>query len=75
MASNQPEEPEEEFYIMEGKRYIISEAEGAYEAMMKALDEVKMEGTEERTLMKKIVERVQVIMVTHYGTISKDEKL
>ena len=60
---------------MEGKRYIISEAEGAYEAMMTALDEVQIEGTEEKTLIKKIVERVQVIMATHYGTITKEEKL
>ena len=34
-----------------------------------------MEGTEKKTLIKKIVERVQVIMATHYGTITKDEKL
>ena len=43
--------------------------------MMKALDEIQMEGTDERTLMKRIVERVQVLMATHYGTISKEEKL
>ena len=75
MASNVPEEPEDDFYVMEGKRYIISEAEVAYEAMLKALDEVKMEGTDDTTLMKRIIERVQVIMATHYGTITKDEKL
>ena len=75
MASNVPEEPEDDFYVMEGKRYIISEAEVAFEAMLKALDEIKMEGTDDKTLMKRIIERVQVIMATHYGTITKDEKL
>ena len=76
MASNQPEEePEEGFYVMEGKRYTISEAEVAYEAMMEAINEVKMEGIDERTLMTEVVKRIQVIMATHYGSISKDEKL
>ena len=60
---------------MEGRRFIISKAEVAYEAMKNALDEVKMEGMDERTLMPKVVDRVQVIMATHYGTISKEEKL
>ena len=72
MASKQPEEG---FYILEGNRYTISEAESAYESMIKALDEVKIEGTDERTLISKIVERVQVIMATHYGTISRESKL
>ena len=76
MASNRPEEePEEGFYILEGKRYTISEGEQAHESMIKALDEVMIEGTDERTLIAKIVERVQVIMATHYGTIMRESKL
>ena len=76
MASNHPEEdPEEGFYVLEGKRYTISEAEKAYESMLRALDEVTIEGTDEKTLISKIVERVQIIMATHYGTIKQEIKL
>ena len=49
MASKQLEEdPEDGFYVLEGKRYTMSEAEKAHESMIKVLDEVTTEGTEEK---------------------------
>ena len=74
MASKTPEEEPEGFYVMEGKRYTISDAEMAYEEMMQALDEVKIEGVDEQTLITEVVKRVQIIMATHYGAISTEEE-
>ena len=43
---------------------------------MDALNEVRMEGTEEEdTLIPKIVDRVRILMDTHYGTIKRESKL
>ena len=75
MASKLPEETPEKFYILEGKRFIISDAKEAQEALMDAINEVEIEGTDEETLIPKIVERVKILMDTHYGRIKRESKL
>ena len=74
MATKTPEEEPEGFYVMEGKRYTISDAEMAYEEMIQALDEIKIEGVDEQALIAEVIKRVQVIMATHYGDISTEEE-
>ena len=77
MASRLPEEPadKEILYIVEGQRYIISDAEKVQQALANALDEVTIEGTEVKTLIQRIVERVRILMYTHYKTIKRETKL
>ena len=64
---------------MEGQRYTISDAEEAQEAqeapLANALDEVTIEGAEEKILTLRIVERVKILMDTHYKTIKREMKL
>ena len=43
--------------------------------MTNALNEVGIEGTEEETLIQRIMERVRILMETHYWTIKGESKL
>ena len=77
MASKLPEETAD-IYILEGWCYNISnaeEAQEAQEALANALNEVIIEGAEEKTLTQKIVERIRILMERHYGTIKRESKL
>ena len=67
MASN--------IYILKGQCYNISDADEAQEALTVALNEVRVEGTEEETLIQRIIDRVRILMETHYGEIKRESKL
>ena len=68
MASKLPTEDVEvaDLYILERQRYNISNAEEAPEALARAIDEVKIEGTEKATLINRLVERIQILSLRHH---------
>ena len=64
-------ETPEGIHILEGTRYNISNAVETFRDLASALDEVTVEVGGKSTEIKRVVERVQTLMATHYGTIKR----
>ena len=64
-----------EIYILEGTRYNISNAVETFGDLTSALGEISVEVGDKSTEIKKVVERVQILMANHYETIKGESKL
>ena len=62
-------------YILEGKRYNISNAAEALNILATPVDEVTVEISDKSMEMNRIVERVQILTATHCETIKRESKL
>ena len=64
-----------EIYILEGTRYNISNAVETFGDLASALGEISVEVGDKSTEIKRVVERMETLMTTHYGTIKRESKL